>query len=110
MLNRRLILRIAVMATVSRRRLTMPIRRLIVLIVVAAALAACGGAPAPQSDSSPPAAALPSSSAPTAPTIPTAAPAATTFAGLASGLDNATQARIRIANGAMTAPPVDVYI
>ena len=107
---RRLILRIAVMATVSRRRHTMRIRRLMLLIVAATVLAACGSAAAQAPAAAQPTAALPSSSAPTAGTIPTAAPAATTFAGLASGLDNATQARIRIANGVMNAPQVDVYI
>src|SRR5947207_1121650 len=88
----------------------MLIRRLMLLIVAATVLAACGGAAAQAPAAAQPTAALPSSSAPTAGTIPTAAPAATTFAGLASGLDNATQARIRIANGVANAPQVDVYI
>ena len=87
----------------------MSIHRLTLLIVVAIALAACGGAPGPQSSTVPTAAPAASTGAPITVAAPTAAHAAT-FEGLASGLDNATQARIRIANGVMTAPPVDVYM
>ena len=87
----------------------MPIRRLILLIVVAAALVACGGAPGLQNSSTRTAAPAASTGAATSMAAPTAAQAAT-FEGLASGLDNATQARIRIANGVTGAPQVDVFI
>src|SRR6476469_9183146 len=89
----------------------MRIRRLMLLIVAAAVLAACGGAVAQV-----PAAAQPTAAPPLPPTqvpamgqLPTTAPA-TTFAGLATGLNNRTQARIRATNAVVTGPNMDVYI
>jgi hypothetical protein len=88
----------------------MPIRRLIFLIVAAATvLAACGGAVVPQDGSSASTAPALSSSAPTTAIAPTVAPTAT-FVGLATGLNNNTQARIRATSAVMNAPKVDVYI
>jgi hypothetical protein len=92
----------------------MSIRRRSLLLVVAIALAACGGAPV-SLGSSTPAAPVASTAAPAvaaAPTVastPTAAPSSM-FVGLSSGLDNAKQARIRIANGVTSAAQVDVFI
>jgi hypothetical protein len=87
----------------------MPIHRLIVLIIAATTLAACGGAPVSQGGSSAPPAAIASTAAPTTVTAPTAAHTAT-FEGLASGLDNMKQARIRATSAVVGTPNVDVYI
>src|SRR5690242_5791334 len=85
----------------------MSIRRLTLLIVVAIALAACGGAPVSPGSSTP--APVASNAAPTVAAAPTAAPSSM-FVGLSSGLDNAKQARIRIANGVTSTSRVDVFI
>lgn len=87
----------------------MPIRRLILSVVVAAALAACGGAPGPQSSTIPTAAPVASTGAPATVAAPTVAHV-DTFEGLASGLDNMKQARIRATNAGATGSAMDVYI
>ena len=77
-----------------------------ILTVMMTVLAACGGAPVPQSSNG-----LPTAAPVLPPTqIPTAAPSATTFEGLSTGLDNTAQARIRATSAVAGTPNVDVFI
>jgi len=92
-------------------------KSLIVLLIAAVLLAGCAPAatqpPSAQAFTQPPAVTQPPS-APVATQLPAASVASQDpsgkFEGLSSGLDNATQARIRAVNLVMGAPNVDMYV